>query len=82
MAERQLKLANDVARAYEQMSLSAISNFMHPDYVHVVRPDSTNVPKRNKAQYLEYFGKMFDNWTKLSTVSHSSSRRPTFFHPH
>ena len=66
--EQQLKVILEVVRAYEQMSLSALSNILHPDYAHVVRPDSANIPKRNKAQNLEYFGKMFDNWTKVGTV--------------
>ena len=68
MAE-QVELIRDVTRAYEQKSLPALSNLLHPDYVHITRPQSVNVPKRNKAQYLEYVRKMFDNWAEIGTVS-------------
>ena len=81
MAE-QLELIRNLANAYADMNLSAISDVFHPDYVHVVHPQSINVPERNKAQYLEDFGKLFDNWAKVTPVSYSFSRWPTFFHPH
>jgi len=38
---------------------------LHPDYVHVTRPQSLNVPKQSRAQYLEYLGKVFDGWAKV-----------------
>ena len=74
MAEQQLELIHDTAKAYETMSISALSNILHPDYVHVTRPDSVNVPKQNKAECLEYYRKMFDNWAKVAMVSYSFSR--------
>ena len=82
MAEQRLEVIRDLAKAFEQLDLSAVSNVLHSDYVHVILPKSVNVPKQNKAQCLEYYGKMFDNWAKVGTVSYSFSRWPTLFHPH
>ena len=73
MAE-QVEILHELNKAIDQMSLTALSNVMHPDVVHVTLPQSVNIPKRNKAQNLEYYGKMFDNWTSVGTVSHLSSR--------
>jgi len=67
MAEQQVELIRDVGRAYAQMSLPALSNLLHSDYVHVTRPQSLNIPRQNKAEYLEYIGKAFDGWTKVET---------------
>ena len=75
-SEQQLELIRDHIKSYEQMSISAISDDLHPDYVHVTRPESVNVPNRNKAQTIEYYGKMFDNWAKVATASYSFSRLP------
>jgi len=47
------------------MSLPAVSNTLHPDYVHVTRPQSLNVPKQDKAQCLEYYENMFNNWAAI-----------------
>ena len=70
MAEQQIELLRKLNGAFEQMSLPALSNVMHPDYVHVTRPQSVNVPKRNKAQSLEHYEKMFSNWVAVENVSY------------
>ena len=75
-SERQLELIRDHTKSYQQMRVSAISDDLHPDYIHVTRPESVNVPNQNKAQTLEYYGKMFDNWAKVATASYSFSRLP------
>jgi len=67
MAEQQLELIHEITRAFERKDVPAISNLYHPDYVHVTRPQSVNVPKQNKTQTLEYYQKMFDNWAKTAT---------------
>ena len=69
MAEQQVEFIRDLTKAYEQKSIPTLSNLLHPDYVHVTRPQSVNIPKQNKAQYLEYFEKMFNNWAEVETVS-------------
>ena len=74
MAEQQLELARGLARACEQMDLSAMSDILHPDHVHVTLPSSVNIPKQNKAQCLEYYEKIFDNWAKVEPVSCSLSQ--------
>ena len=74
MAEQQLELIRNLAKGYEQRSVSALSDLLHPDYVHVTRPESVNVPKQNKAQSLEYYEKLFDNWAEVELVGYSSSR--------
>ena len=73
MAE-QVEILHELNKSIERMSPTALSNVLHPDVVHVTLPQSVNVPKRNKAQTLEYYGKMFDNWTSVGTVSHLSNR--------
>jgi len=52
-------------RAFEQLSIPALSDILHPDYIHVTRPRSINVPK---AQTLEFFGQMFSNWASAGPV--------------
>ena len=73
MAEKQLELIRDLTKAFEQMSLPAVSNVLHSDHVHITLPDSVNVPKQNKAESLEHYRKMFDNWAKVATASYSFS---------
>ena len=69
MAEQQAEFIRNLTKAYVQRSIPTLSNLLHPDYDHVTRPQSVNIPNQNKAQYLEYVGKMFDNWTDVETVS-------------
>lgn len=81
MADQQLELIRELNRAYEQMSVLALSDLLYPDYIHVTRPNSLNIPDRNKTQYLEYFENMFSNWTSVGPVSCFLNRQPNLFHP-
>jgi len=67
MVEQQVELSRELDRAMEQMNLPALSNILHPDYVHITRPQSVNIPKRNKDQTLEYWGGLFSNWATIGT---------------
>jgi hypothetical protein len=81
MAEQQVELIRDLARAYGQMNLPAISDMLHPDYVHDTRPQSINIPQQDKTRYLASFGRTLDNWASVGTASHPFGRQPPFFHP-
>jgi len=67
MVEQQVELARELDSAFEQLSLPALSNVLHPEFVHTTRPQSVNLPKQDKAQCLEYYGKMFNNWAAVET---------------
>ena len=69
MAE-QVEILRELNRAFEQKDLTALSNVLHPDIVHVTLPQSVNVPKQNKTQTLEYYEKMFNSWATVGTVSY------------
>ena len=69
MAEQQVQLIRDLSRAYEQKNITVVSNLFHPDYVHVTRPQSIDIPKQNKAQYLEHLQKAFNAWAEVEPVS-------------
>jgi len=65
---QQAETLRELDRAFEQMSLPALSNVLHPDFAYwVTLPQSVNVPKRDRAQILEYYGKMFENWSSIAT---------------
>jgi len=67
MAE-QVEIFREFDTAFEQMSLPALSNILHPDFADwVTLPQSVNVPKRDRAQTLEYYGKIFENWSSVGT---------------
>jgi len=66
MAE-QVAISHGLDRAFEQMSLPALSNLFHPELAWITLPQSVNVPKRDRAQTLEYYGKMFENWSSIGT---------------
>ena len=69
MAE-QVEVLLKYTGAYEKMSLTTLSDVLHPDVVHVTRPQSVNLPPRNKAQDLDHYEKMFNNWVAVENVSY------------
>jgi len=65
----QVEVFRELDSAFEQLSVPALSNVLHPDFAYwVTLPQSVNVPKRDRAQTLEYYGKMYENWTSVGTV--------------